>query len=646
MGKSDFSNFRRKIGCIALVFGIATSAHAEMVEIGPRPNAAVLPYLRPVESASDPASLITALRAHVRYVFVLFQENRSFDHYFGTFPGAEGLFRHKPEETPGFVQPIRNQDGSIGSISPFRIGPKEGAADLDDLLHTRAALLAKLDFVAGRARMDHFALTEEHEHSPSGKPSRLAKQFGELPLAYVDCDTIPLLWNYASRFVLFDAFFETALTPSAPNAVAVIAGQTGLTQWLKHPELSAAAGNDPNAAGVPMTGNLSPYWGSSRDKTSGMPRNPYWNVPGVQINQTYASLPLTLAQEEAARLAETDRSAQDDLADVARDLPAIARAGRPPVPWGWYQEGYDREPTDPAGSPPEGTHRSYVTHHNGPQYFGYIANNPQMRTHLHGLADFFADLAARRLPPEGGVFYVRGGFRAISGELPANPSPSVRARFRGDDDHPGYADSELSEALLARAINAIAQSPYWEQSVILITYDESGGFYDHVPPPSFARDPAGRPLSAGMRVPTILISPFARVHAISHEQSDHGSILRLIEAIFDLPTLADLPEEHAAREQGKARYGEPNLAPSDGVAGFGSLLSGFDPARLNGTAPLLPPAYALVPEAEIAARPHFGGKGCAAIGVVPEDMAKGIRAAPPPDFNPRPATEPNFRSGE
>lgn len=638
--------YLRRIGLAALASGMAISAHAEMVEIGPRPNTVVLPYLRPLESAGDSSSLIAALRARVRYVFVLFQENRSFDHYFGTFPGAEGLFRHKPEETPGFIQPIRNPDGSMGSISPFRIGPKEGAADLDDLLHTRAALLAKLDYTAGRARMDHFALTEEEAYSPSGKPSVMAKQFGELPLAYVDCDTIPFLWNYANRFVLFDAFFETALTPSAPNAVAVIAGQTGLTQWLKHPELSSTAEDDPGAAGVPMTGNLSPYWGSARDNTSGMPRNPYWNVPGVQINQTYASLPLTLAQKEAARLAETDRAPRQDLADVARDLPAIARGGRPPVAWGWYQEGYDREPTDPAGSPPEGTHRSYVTHHNGPQYFGYISNNPLMRAHLHGLADFFADLAARRLPPEGGVFYVRGGFRAISGELPANPLATVRARFRGDDDHPGYADSELSEALVARAINAIAQSPYWAQSVILITYDESGGFYDHVPPPSFARDPAGQPLSAGMRVPMILVSPFARVHAISHEHSDHGSILRLIEAVFDLPALADLPEEHAARELGKARYGEPDLAPSDGVAGFGNLLSGFDPARLSGRAPPLPPSYAMLPEPQIAARPHFGGKGCNAIGVVPEDLARGIRTAPPSDFNPRPATEPNFRSRE
>ncbi|MBX5473212.1 MAG: phosphoesterase, partial [Acetobacteraceae bacterium] len=224
--------YLRRIGLAALASGMAISAHAEMVEIGPRPNTVVLPYLRPLESAGDSSSLIAALRARVRYVFVLFQENRSFDHYFGTFPGAEGLFRHKPEETPGFIQPIRNPDGSMGSISPFRIGPKEGAADLDDLLHTRAALLAKLDYTAGRARMDHFALTEEEAYSPSGKPSVMAKQFGELPLAYVDCDTIPFLWNYANRFVLFDAFFETALTPSAPNAVAVIAGQTGLTQWL------------------------------------------------------------------------------------------------------------------------------------------------------------------------------------------------------------------------------------------------------------------------------------------------------------------------------------------------------------------------------------------------------------------------------
>src|SRR5579885_2936712 len=127
------NGYLRRIGLAALALGMATLAHAEMVEIGPRPNTAVLPYLQPLESAGDSSSLIAALRAHVKYVFVLFQENRSFDHYFGTYPGANGIFSTFSGASPddiyarpanafaSFNSVIRDTDGSYTTISPFLI---------------------------------------------------------------------------------------------------------------------------------------------------------------------------------------------------------------------------------------------------------------------------------------------------------------------------------------------------------------------------------------------------------------------------------------------------------------------------------------------------------------------------------------------
>ena len=92
------------------------------------------------EPSLSQAQEIALLRKHVKYVFIIFQENRSFDSYFGTFPGANGLFSQPAADTPGFSQPIENTDGSMGVISPFRIGPAQYAADTDDVDHSHASM--------------------------------------------------------------------------------------------------------------------------------------------------------------------------------------------------------------------------------------------------------------------------------------------------------------------------------------------------------------------------------------------------------------------------------------------------------------------------------------------------------------------------
>jgi hypothetical protein len=68
-------------------------------------------------------------------------------------------------------------------------------------------------------------------------------------MSHIDCDTIPFFWLYASRFTIFDNIFATEDTPSTPNAVAMIAGQSGETQWVKHPEEANGVAGPPRAAG-------------------------------------------------------------------------------------------------------------------------------------------------------------------------------------------------------------------------------------------------------------------------------------------------------------------------------------------------------------------------------------------------------------
>ncbi len=592
--------------------------------------------------------LVSLVRQKIKYVFVLYQENRSFDSYFGTFPGAEGLFTNPPAQTPGFVQKIVNTDGSFSTISPFRIGPAQYAADTDDIDHSHPRIVAKMDVQNGVPQMDQFAVTEEKKYSPNGNPSLKAKQFGELAMAYEDCDTVPLLWAYADKFTLFDHIFQEMTGPSTPGNLAIIGAQTGVTQWALHPN-QAYTDNGASAPGVPVLNDNDPFWGSQNDPSIiKMPVNPgdFSNGKeyGTAINLTFATLPLTLQGGNLKAVTATDADPEGDLGDVQDDVNFITKLNQTQTPFGWYEEGYDREVTDPNAGPTDasGTHASYVTHHNGPQYFGYISNNPQMSSQLHGLGDFFNALSAKSLPASGGVFYVKGGFQNTFSLVPTDPDPKVRANFLGDDDHPGYSDAQISEVMIARAINAIAQSPYWSQSAIIVTWDDSEGDYDHVPPPVRAYGPDGSPITNGPRVPFLLISPYSRTHYVSTQPGSQSSVVKFIDTVFGLPPLALLPDEMLGRLIGQSLTGQTGLGPEDALTdGITDLLDGFSPARLLGNAPPLPPDYVVVPDPLLLALPQATGYGCADLGIVPTDRDLGIVNTVPADFNPRPSTNPS-----
>ncbi len=495
----------------------------------PDAQADVAPYF---VSDSDPrwsspqwsAADIEALRKKVKYVFVIFNENRSFDHEYGTLPGVDGLYSdgktpRAPADTPGFTQSYQDTaTGQTVTVQPFLVGPAQNASFKDSTDHSHKGLAAKLDVHDGVARMDKFAEVEWRRYASFGgdRSERMGTQMARLVMAHMDCDTIPFFWRYASRFTIFDNIFATEDTPSTPNAVAILAGQSGETQWVKHP----SATNDPGDTGFtgtisgtingktysgtgttqgpPLINDPQPWWGSAFDDTAigREPTSPHeeWDPRNTASNLTFASLPLTMMGGWINLFTHWDRSPNFDLPDVQKDIPAIAALGKTPVQWRWYQNGYDLEPTDTGLVV---SHKAYVSHHNGAQYFGYIANNAVEQINLRGEGDFFADLAKGDLPAEGGVFYVRGGYYNLNYpkqtaviQNPNYPDPKgltpdelakIAKVKSGDDDHPGYSDSQLTEAMAARVINAIAgNEALWKQSAIIITYDESDSLYDHV----------------------------------------------------------------------------------------------------------------------------------------------------------------------
>jgi phospholipase C len=496
--------------------------------------------LRP-DPVVSPEDLVSLIQQNIKYVFVIYQENRSFDSYFGTFPGANGLYSQAASATPGFVQTIVNTDGTTGTVSPFLIGPTQYASDTDDVDHSHTLTVNKMDVQNGVAQMDKFAAIEELKYSPTGNPSLEAKQMGELTMAHEDCDTVPLLWAYADRFALYDNIFESMTGPSTPGNLSIIGAQAGQTQWALHPTNTTAT--------VPLLVDDDPFWGSPSDKsTSPLPVNP-GDYPGYPVasNLTFATLPLSMLLSSAGTVTATDPTAATDLVDVPDDIAFLSKLSQPAVAFGWYQEGFDKEETDTAGPvTANGSHASYVTHHNGPQYFGYVANTPAIRSELHGLGDFFTAIQNTSLPKSGGVFYVKGGYTNTLGITPADPDATVQKNFLGDDDHPAYSDAQISEAMVATTVNAIANSPYWGQSAIIITWDDAEGDYDHVQPPIVNFGPDKTALSFGPRVPLILISPYAKLNYISHDQGSHASVVKFVDTVFGLPPLATLPDECSA----------------------------------------------------------------------------------------------------
>src|SRR5487761_404109 len=369
----------RRAGIVALLAlalsGISVARNGPVAQQAGAESRAVEKYRVAAEAKLSRAQIDALLRRKIKYVFVLYQENRSFDSYFGTFPGAEGIFSHAAKDTPGFYQPLTNTDGTAGTIHPFRIGPKQFAADTDDVDHSHPMIVAKMHIAGGAPKMDRFAIFEEAKRvkksalGAAGKPTLAAKQMGELAMAYEDCDTIPFLWRYADRFVLFDHIFQEMTGPSTLGNLSIIAAQTGQTQWALHPN-EAYKDDGSRAPGVPVLNDNDPFWGSQLDPApegERTPVNPKDLRFGLEyrtaINLTFASLPLTLWGQDLRSVAKADHDPKHDLADVEDDINFVSARKQPSVAFGWYQEGYDKEPTDPKDDPLDayGLHASYVT---------------------------------------------------------------------------------------------------------------------------------------------------------------------------------------------------------------------------------------------------------------------------------------------
>ena len=674
----------------AALLGQSTIANAQQVSVTGQPVTAGQEYANYyIEPTTNPnlslAQMTALIRQKVKYVFVIYNENHSFDNEYGSFPGVNGLYSdgqnpRSAANTPGFTQTYTDMNGATQTVTPFLIGPQQNSTFVDSVDHSHTGLAKKIHVVNGVPQMDQFALDEYSSKagaSPTTATHKKGLQFSKLVMSHIDCNTIPFFWRWARNFTIFDNIFATEDTPSTPNAVAIIAGQSGETQWVKHPTAANFTGTisgtiagttysgTATTQGVPLVNDPQPWWGSEFDATTGAGRQPFgpnesYASNNIATNLTFATIALTAMGNTITATTAKDANASFDLADLSQDIPYIQKLNRSPVAWRWYQEGYNLESTDTGGV---ASHNAFVSHHAGAQYFGYISNNPAVAANLKGETDVFTDLAGNNLPTTGGVFILRGGYLNQQGLTPpiqnanypdtAGLTPAEIATINkaksGDDDHPSYSDRQISEAMAARLINSVAGNPaLWAQSAIIITYDESDGFYDHVPPKVLSYGPDGLPLSRGVRVPLILISPYARSHATSHAMGDHNAVIETVNAIFNLPALSSLPDEAQAltagnsatfNQYGPAGFQQTYLGPHDTNSPItDSLLSGFDPKRLTGAAAPLPASLATIPANVVTSLPHYAGNGCSAIGMTPLSDTNPV----PAGFNTLPSTLPAY----
>ena len=446
----------------------------------------------------------------IKHLVVIFQENVSFDHYFGTYPVAlnppgEPKFKAAAGtpsvngytdallfNNPNYLNTALNGNGAS---NPFRLDRSEAAtADQDhDYTPEQQAFHGGL--------MDGFP---KYTGTPGPPPT--GQTTNALVMGYYDGNTVTAYWNYAQQFAMSDNSYDTNFGPSTPGAINLISGQTGgIVDAI-------SAGDDV--------------------------------VPDGNGGQTLIS-------------------DADPIGDVCSGTGTVQFGGQNigdllnsrGVTWGFFSGGFDLTVTNPNGS--TGCSRSttsavtmtkkadYIPHHQPFQYYTSTANPKHTRpssvkmigfsdgaNHQYDINDFYAAVAANNLPS---VSYLK--------------APGYQ------DGHAGYSDPLDEQTFVVHVINMLQQSKDWDKTAVVIAYDDSDGWYDHQMSPivnqsSTAADALVGPGSCGdgstamssitslhaqgrcgygPRLPLLVISPYAKQNFVDHTVTDQSSILRFVE---------------------------------------------------------------------------------------------------------------------
>jgi acid phosphatase len=508
-----------------------------------------------------------ALRRNIDTIVVIYAENRAFDNLYGNFPGARGLnevLDRGGHPLPTY-RPQLDRNGAILSTLPPSWGGVTAPGATPVVTQQQSSGLPNAPYSIEHAFTPQSQVTlstsivtrdlvhrffEHQMQIDGGKNDGYAawSDAGGLALGHYDYSRSSL-YALAKEFVLADNFFQGAFggsflnhqylicacAPEYPHAdtadakpsIAILE-RDAAGRFL--PRLKTAPASPASALdGAPVflkNGNITPgnYFGDDKFyavNTMQPAYQPSGNKP-AEADASYAyadpGSPTTLPPQTAGTIGD-----------------ALDARG---VNWVWYAGSWNtaiadgrrspskmREaiyaPTTPGGDP------DFQPHHQPFNY--YAAFDPATQAehraaHLRDYSELLADSAAGRLPAV--TFY--------------KPQGNL-------NQHAGYASVAEGDAHIAELVATLRASPQWNHMVIVITYDEFGGAWDHVAPPP------GDLLGPGARIPALIISPYAKHGTVDHTQYDTESILRLITRRFDLAVLPGISQ----RDHGLAAHGSP-----------------------------------------------------------------------------------------
>jgi len=380
----------------------------------------------------------------IQHVIVIMQENRSFDEYFGTFPGANGL-------PGGTCVPLNPSNPGGGCDAPFH-DPHDIAAGGP---HTEQSAEEDLDNGIATNKMDGYVYSQSSAKNACKTPAtttchyRIEGTARHDVMGYYTSDEIPNYWSYAKQFVLQDAMYEGVRSWSWPSHIDMT------SEWV------ATCTNNTDAS----TCITDLQVGHPNKKTT----MPWANL--FQLMDVHGvSWKYYLGNGDAP-----------DCEDDEMDCPPSAQLSTVQSIW------------NPVG------------------YYGYVKaqGSAYLASHNPPLEQFYADIQNNTLPQ-------------VSWIIPAS----------ANSEHPVVSVTAGMEYVTA-LVNAVASSPYWNNTAIFVSWDDWGGFYDHVAPPVVDMNTGPYPVEGfGIRVPGMLISAYAKKSYIDHAVLSFASYATFVEDLF------------------------------------------------------------------------------------------------------------------
>lgn len=450
--------------------------------------------LSPIANAADQKPTDVKTTTPIKHVVVIYGENVSFDHYFGTYPYALNV-KGEPKFTPKSDTPEVNNlltpkdyNGTQPNISkahlmtnnpnsanPVRLDRSQPITD--DMDHGYAAEQKAFD----GGKMDNFV-------DGTGRGSwPFPNQPPGMVMDYYDGNTVTGLWNYAQNFAMNDNSFGTTFGPSTPGAINLISGNThGATAYYDNSVNNGkAVGGDVKGEveGGTIVGDPNPYFDKSTKPSK---------------------------DGKIAKMANSNKN-------VGNLLNAKG------VTWGWFEGGF-RDPSATHKNIGGSSFTDYSPHHEPFQYYKSTANPnhlPPSSTAMIGKTD-----------QANHQYDMKDFWTAVNnGNM---PSVSYLKAPMYQDGHAGYSDPLDEQHFIVNTINKLEKTPEWNSTAVILSYDDSDGWYDHVYSPNNGKTVASGQAGYGPRLPLLIVSPYAKSNYVDHTLTDQSSILKFIEDNWNL----------------------------------------------------------------------------------------------------------------